>query len=85
MDRFKVPLLRKTVKCVVQHAGKPGGALEKGEFTMAVARQSVSVKMGLGAEGLDDKEWKGMVKELVQRALVSAVPLMEWFGGVVGW
>jgi len=78
MDDSKIPLLRKTTKAVVAQASKPGGALEREEFTMAIARRSISVKMGLGEDGLDGGEWKGMVKGLVQRALVSVICCLVW-------
>lgn len=38
---------------------------------MGIARKEVAVKMGLGEDGLDEKRWKGLVKEHVTAALVG--------------
>ena len=72
MDKSKVSELKRTARAVVARASKSGGALEDGTFTMAIARRSISRKMGLGETGLDGAEWKSLVKELVTAALVSA-------------
>lgn len=49
--------------------------MERGEFTMGIARRNISVTMGLGEQGLDEQPWKGMVKKLVNEAIVSATHL----------
>jgi len=54
----------------VTKASKPGGLLDKGEFTMAVARGLITREMGLKEGDLDGKEWKKVVKEEVTAALV---------------
>ncbi len=70
MDSSLVSKLKQRTREAVGNASAPGGPLEKGEFTMAVARRSISLTMGFGESGLDGLEWKGLVKKEVQKALV---------------
>jgi hypothetical protein len=70
MDDSLLPKLKRCTDKVVARASKPGGLLEKDEFTMAVARRLITAEMGLGEGELDGKEWKKVVKEEVTRALV---------------
>ena len=73
MDKSKISELKRTAKFIVARASKPGGALEDGTFTMAIARRSISREIGLGETGLDGGGWKTVVKEAVTAALVSAL------------
>jgi len=61
-ERLLVPRLRTTAREVVRKAARPGGSLERSEFTMVVARSSISSAMGLGEEGLNGVQCKGVVK-----------------------
>jgi DICT domain-containing protein len=70
MDESLLPKLAKCTREVVNKASKPGGLLDKGEFTMAVARGLITKEMGLKDGDLDGKEWKKVVKEEVTTALV---------------
>ncbi|ORX35901.1 hypothetical protein BD324DRAFT_651815 [Kockovaella imperatae] len=69
MESSLLPKLRRTVEKVVSEAAVPHGSLERGEFTMGSARQTISQLMGLGKKGLDVDEWRGQVKKLVQEAI----------------
>lgn len=81
MDDSKLPELKRTAQKIVRQAQKPGGSLEKNEFTMGLARRLISQKMGLGDEGLDESKWKKAVKELVLGYLVSnSTPLVVMVG-----
>ena len=71
MEDMHIVALRRTAKMVVAEASRPGGPLEKGEFTMAIARKEISRRMGFGEEGLEKKEWRTQVKDAVKWALVS--------------
>ena len=71
MDESLIPKLCKIARNVVRVACRPGGPLERGEFTMAIARRSISSSLGFSESGLDGLKWKDMVKKEVQRALVS--------------
>jgi len=62
MNDSLVPRLRTTAREVVRKAARPGGSLERSEFTMVVARRSISSAMGLGEEGLNGVQCKGVVK-----------------------
>jgi len=70
MDESLLPKLAKCTREVVTKASKPGGLLDKGEFTMSVARGLITKEMGLKEGELDGKEWKKVVKEEVTTALV---------------
>jgi 8-oxo-dGTP pyrophosphatase MutT (NUDIX family) len=70
MDSSRLSELKRTVKKVVREAQRPGGSLDKNEFTMGVARRLISEKMGLGDDGLDESKWKKIVKEHVMHYLV---------------
>lgn len=71
MNASRLPELKQNARKVVRRASKPGGALEEGVFTMHLARKEISKLMGLGDDGLDDTEWKQVVKAEVTRFLVS--------------
>ena len=71
MDASFLPMLRQRALDIVRKASRAGGPLEKGDFTMAIARRSLSDAMGFGEDGLDGEMWRIAVKEEVQRALVS--------------
>jgi hypothetical protein len=70
MDESLLPKLKRCTREVVAIASKPGGLLDKGEFTMSVARGLITKEMGLKEGELDGKEWKRVVKEEVTAALV---------------
>jgi len=70
MDESLLPKLARCTREVVNKASKPGGLLDKGEFTMSVARGLITKEMGLKEGELDGKEWKKVVKEEVTAALV---------------
>jgi hypothetical protein len=70
MDESLLPKLKRCTREVVTKASKPGGLLDKGEFTMSVARGLITKEMGLKEGELDGKEWKKVVKEEVTAALV---------------
>jgi hypothetical protein len=70
MDESLLPKLKRCTREVVSKASKPGGLLDKGEFTMSVARGLITKEMGLKEGELDGKEWKKVVKEEVTAALV---------------
>jgi hypothetical protein len=70
MDESLLPKLARCTREVVSKASKPGGLLDKGEFTMSVARGLITREMGLKEGELDGKEWKRVVKEEVTAALV---------------
>ena len=72
MDESLLPKLAKCTREVVSRASKPGGLLDKGEFTMSVARGLITKEMGLKEGELDGKEWKKVVKEEVTAALVCS-------------
>lgn len=69
MDKSRIPELRKAMLRVVKKAAKPGGPIDREEFTISVARAEVTRELGL-ADGALDGEWKKLVKEEVNRALV---------------
>ncbi|WVQ80213.1 hypothetical protein IAT38_002318 [Cryptococcus sp. DSM 104549] len=69
MDPSILPLLRTKASEIVHRAGRPGGALDRNEFTMVVARQELEVALGLEEGGLGSKEWKKVVKEVVHECL----------------
>ena len=71
MDSSRIQELKRTASKVVREAQKPGGSLEKNEFTMGLARRLISEKMGLGDDGLDESKWRKIVKEHVMHYLVS--------------
>ena len=71
MDDSKIPKLKRTVKAVVKKAARPDGPVDRGEFTMSIARQEISEAMGFEDDELEEKKWRKMVKELVQEALAS--------------
>jgi hypothetical protein len=73
MNDSLLPKLRKTTLQVVRTANRPGGTLENGTFTMGIARREISQCMGLGEGGLDGKEWKGVVKGIVEEIMVCAI------------
>jgi len=73
MNQSLIPALRAKTRDVVRKASYPGGPIEKGEFTMAIARRSVSTALGLGETGLDGKKWKDQVKTEVNKALVRGL------------
>lgn len=74
MDSSRLGELRAAAKKVFKKASRPGGALEKGKFTMHLARLDISRAMGLGDDGLDDIEWKRAVKAEINELLVSLLP-----------
>jgi len=78
MDESLLPKLTKCTQDVVRKASKPGGLLEKDEFTMAVARKLITEAMGLEEGALDGKEWKKVVKEQVTTALVCRIPISAY-------
>jgi hypothetical protein len=71
MDESRLPYLKSCVRKVVQEAHKPDGLIDKGEFTIAVARRLVTEKMNLEDGTLDEKPWKQVVKEEVKNAMVN--------------
>lgn len=71
MNTSRIPELKRTTQQIVREACRPGGRLERGEFTMAVARNQIAHAMGLGHRGLDEKRWKGVVRGEVNEALVG--------------
>lgn len=76
MDKSQISKMINVIDHIVQIAGRPGGALERGEFTMGIARKQVAVKLGLGENGLDEQPWKGLVKQHVSNALVSSLLIL---------
>jgi hypothetical protein len=70
MNSSKLPLLQRTANDVVRSVSGPHGLLSQGKFTMGWARRTISEKLGLGEEGLEDSKWKKEVKAAVQAALV---------------
>lgn len=70
MNKSKFPELQCVVRKVVQTAAVPDGAIDSGEFSFATARAAVTRRMGFAAGTLDG-EWKKIVKEEVNKALVS--------------
>jgi hypothetical protein len=70
MDKSRLKDLQRCTTKIVTKASQPGGSLEKGEFTLGLARRLITEEMGLESGELDVKEWKGVVKELVKKALV---------------
>lgn len=70
MNSSKLPLLQRTADDVVRSVSGPHGLLSQGKFTMGWARRTISEKLGLGEEGLEDSKWKKEVKAAVQAALV---------------
>jgi 8-oxo-dGTP pyrophosphatase MutT (NUDIX family) len=72
MDSSLISKLKKCTQKVVTRASRPGGLLEKGEFTMGVARRLITEEMDLKEGSLDTKEWKGIVKEEVNKVLVCS-------------
>ena len=72
MDDPLIPKLKKITREVIDKADGRGGPLEKGEFTMAIARHSISSLMGFKEDALDGKRWRTLVKVEIQKALVGA-------------
>lgn len=72
MDQSRLPYLKSCVRIIVQEAHKSDGLIDKGEFTIAVARRLVTEKMNLEDGTLDGKPWKQVVKEEVKKAMVSS-------------
>jgi ADP-ribose pyrophosphatase YjhB (NUDIX family) len=70
MNKSRLNDLKRCTTKIVTKASQPGGSLEKGEFTLGLARRLITEEMGLEPGELDVKEWKGVVKELVKKALV---------------
>lgn len=79
MDQSRLSELKRIAGKVVREAQKPGGSLEKNEFTMGLARRLISEQMGLGDDGLDESKWKKIVKEHVMHCLVS----YQFLGAVI--
>jgi len=71
MDESLLPKLKKCARTIVDQASQKGGTLDKGEFTMSLARKLITEEMGLKEGSLDGKEWKKVVKEEVTTALVN--------------
>jgi hypothetical protein len=71
MDKSQLPKLKRTVKHVVQNAAEPGGDIDSQIFTFATARAEVTRIMGFD-EGALDGQWKKVVKEEVNQALVCS-------------
>jgi len=70
MDKSRLIELKKCTTKIVNQASRPGGSLEKEEFTLGLARRLITEEMGLEAGDLDVGEWKTIVKGLVKKALV---------------
>lgn len=70
MDETRVAELGRTARRVVREARKPGGLLDKNEFTMGLARRQITEKMGLAEGELDGGKWKKVAKEHVMKYLV---------------
>jgi len=99
MARVDGAELKQVARKVVQNASRPGGAMDKGEFTLGIARKEISIRMGLGPKGLEEAEWKARVKELVHLAMVSvgmprrsqpslmlsSLDCRGWLGTGMGW
>ncbi|WVQ77572.1 hypothetical protein IAR50_007260 [Cryptococcus sp. DSM 104548] len=66
------PLLLSTTPRIIALAAQPGGPLEKEEFTMNIARAQIEDEMGLIRGELAKKEWKGVVKRVVQEEIDKA-------------
>lgn len=79
MDKRHLSKLRKVADKVVRHANRPGGPLDKGEFTMGMARGEICDEMGFEPGELDSKEWKKVVKGIVEEVLVSALYPVDRF------
>lgn len=75
MNADRLPELDRIARKVVKDAQKPGGLLEKAEFTMGVARRQIAERMQLGNGELDDGKWKKLVKEAVMKYLVGPAHL----------
>jgi hypothetical protein len=71
MNDSLLPQLRKTALQTIRKANRPGGSLENGTFTMGIARREISSSMGLGADGLDEKKWKVVVKQVIEQGMVG--------------
>lgn len=70
MDTAQRAKLPKLARAAVRAADK-SGALDRGEFTMAVARADVLKRLCLPAEVGDETAVKKAVKQAVAEALVS--------------
>ena len=73
MDKSRLVELKKCTTKIVNQASRPGGSLEKGEFTLGLARRLITEEMGLEAGDLDVGELKTIVKGLVKKALVCRI------------
>ncbi|KAK4683666.1 hypothetical protein P7C73_g6568, partial [Tremellales sp. Uapishka_1] len=69
MNSSRLAALEKRSSEVVENASLSGGLLEKGIFTMGLARRMISSALNLGELGLEDDEWKQIVKRLVTQKL----------------
>lgn len=76
MDKSQLPKLQRTVRHVVQNASEAGGAIDSGGFTFATARAEVTRIMGFD-KGTLDGQWKKVVKEEVNKALVCHIWRLE--------
>ncbi|OCF33780.1 hypothetical protein I316_04492 [Kwoniella heveanensis BCC8398] len=68
MEEVLLPLLKKHTLRIVKDASQPGGSMDKGEFTMAVARRRIEEAMGF-EEGELAGLWKQVVKDVVKEAM----------------
>ncbi|WVF69514.1 hypothetical protein IAT40_004291 [Kwoniella sp. CBS 6097] len=68
MDQALIPLLKKHALRAVRDASKPGGSMDNGDFTMAVARKLIEQKLGF-EEGELGGLWKQVVKDIVNEAI----------------
>lgn len=73
MNDSMLPQLRKAIRQVVRKAAEPGGDIDNEEFTLAIARAQVTRMLRL-VDGALDGSWKKVVKEEVNKALVSLYP-----------
>ncbi|WWC86639.1 uncharacterized protein L201_001516 [Kwoniella dendrophila CBS 6074] len=76
MDKTLLPKLRRETLKIVRKASKPGGLVDNGEFTMAVARSRIEKAMGFSQGDLGG-EWKKELKVIVQDALDKASDELE--------
>ena len=68
MDPSLLRRVRAATVKIVKRASRPDGPLDRGEFTISIARQEIAAELGLRPDGLD--KWKKEIKAEVQRALV---------------
>jgi hypothetical protein len=72
MEDSRLPDLKRYTKQIVREAHQPGGLIDQGEFTIAVARRQITKSLGLEEGSLDGKPWKQVVKEEVTRVMVCS-------------